>query len=67
VGRHAQTYFNLRLICAGCTFIAQWPGGPRPPATSPKPGQLSMKLFFPYCDAICDSTADARQFERVTS
>ena len=32
-----------------------------------KPSPLSIKLFFPYCDAICDSTADARQSERVTS
>ena len=45
-------------------FIAQWPGGLGP---QPQAGALSIKLFFPYCDAICDSTADARQFERVTS
>jgi len=39
----------------------------RPRSTSPKPGLLSIKLFVPYCDAICDSPTGTRQFERVTS
>jgi len=36
VGRHAQTYFNLWLICAGCSSSSRsgWPGGPGPPAPS---------------------------------
>jgi len=66
VGRHAQTYFNLWLSCAGCPPSSR-SGRAAPGPPSPKPGPLSIKLFFPYCDAICDSTADARQFERVTS
>ena len=37
----------------------------KPP--SPRPGPLSIKLFVPYCDAICDSPRGTRQFERVTS
>ena len=47
--------------------FAQWPGGPGPPAPSPMPQLLSIKLFVPYCDAICDSPTGTRQFERVTS
>lgn len=64
----AMPKFKLWLICAGYPlFIAQWSGDLGPPAPSRKTGPLSFKLFFPCCDAICDSTAGARQFERITS
>jgi len=64
----AQTYFNLWLICAGCPRSSRsGRAAPVHKPPSPRPGPLSIKLFVPYCDAICDSPAGTRQFERVTS